>query len=155
MATHYSDLYTTAAGQSADSAAARIYKGPHGLMSKGGIYVVTGSIVIATGETIGADGDAKFMAVPEGARLLRIAIVPSADLNSGNDFTFNLGWVSASNAFASASTGLQTSSAFTLAADAIITAAAAGADGDELVLTRVAGALSAGTLRFVAELSQG
>lgn len=149
MATLYSDLYGTP--PNADSGTAPIYRGPHGHMAKGTVYVVRGVLTIAS--TLGASDLANLLRAGEGAKLLRMAVIPSADLNAGNDFTFNLGWTSSGNAFASASTGLQGTAAFTLAADALASAAAAAKGGDHLVLTRVAGALSAGSLTFVAELS--
>ena len=153
MATHYSDLYVRAAGMTTPDDGTRIYRGPHGHMAKGTVFVVRGEIVIPTGSTIGASDVAKLLVAHEGAKVLRLAIVPSADLDGANTFTFNLGWTSASNALASASAGLQGTAAYTLAMDATIAVAAAGADGDELILTRVAGALSAGTLRFAVEMS--
>ena len=153
MATHYSNLYVPAAGRTSPDDGVRIFMGPHGPMTKGGLYVVRGEIVIATGATIGATDTAKMFVAPQGAMVIRAAIVPSADLDAANTFTFNLGWTSASNTHASASAGLQAATAFVLDADDTVTAAAAGADGDELVLSRVAGALSAGTLRFIVELT--
>lgn len=152
MAILYSDLY--GAPPNAAEGTAPIYRGPHGSMSKGGVYVVSGVITIAS--ALGAGDSAKLLRAPEAAKLLRIAIVPSGDLDSGNTFTFNLGWaIAGANAHASASTGLQSASAFTLDAATLAAAAAAAAKGDELVLTRVAGSLSAGSLRFVAEMVQG
>lgn len=151
MATLYSDLYGTP--PNADASTAPIYKGPHGHMAKGAVYVVRGNLVIPS--SLGAGDSAKLLMVPQGIKLLRMAIVPSADLDAGNTFTFNLGWVSAATAFASASTGLQGTAAYTATADALIAAAASGNHNDEMVLARVAGSLSAGTLAFIAELSQG
>lgn len=152
MATLYSNLYGPAAGQEPSSDLTQYYKGPSGPMTKGGTYVVRGTVTIDTGTTLGADDSAKLFEVPEGAKLSRIVISPSADLNSGDDFTFNLGWASASNTHASASTGLQGSAAFEMDASDLISDAAATSTGDTLLLTRVAGELSAGTLTFVAEI---
>lgn len=150
MATLYSDLYGLPPNAEV-SGGAQIYRGPHGHMAKGTVYVVRGILTIAS--TLGASDSAKLLKVAEGAKLLRMAIVPSADLNAGNDFTFNLGWTSAGTAFASASTGLQSTTAVELTAAAMAAAAAAAKGGDDLVLTRVAGALSAGSLSFIAEIT--
>lgn len=146
MATLHSSHYGTP--PNAAEGTAPIYRGPSGPMVTGMPHVVRGTVTIAT--TLGASDSAKLCKVPEGTKLLRMAIVPSGDLDGANTFTFNLGWTSAGTAFASASTGLQGATAFELTA-AATAAAAAAADGDELVLSRVAGALAAGTLSFVAE----
>lgn len=152
MATLYSDLYGTP--PNADAGTAPIYRGPHGHMAKGTVYVVRGSVTIAT--TLGATDKAALLKAPEGAKILRAVIVPSADLDAGNTFTFNFGWLTAgATAYASASTGLQSASAYSLDAATSILAAAAAVKGDQLELARVAGSLSAGTLNFVVELSQG
>lgn len=149
MATLYSDLY--GAPPNPESAGgARIYRGPSGHMTRGGVYIVRGTITIAS--TLGASDTALLLKAQEAARLLRLDIVPSGDLDSGNTFTFNLGWTSAGTTFASASTGLQAASAFSLTASGLIAAAAAAKGGEDLVLARVAGSLSAGSLAFIAEL---
>lgn len=150
MATLYSSLYGTPPNPES-AGGALIYRGPHGHMAKGSVYVVRGTLTISS--TLGASDTAKLLKTMEGAKLLRMDIVPSADLNAANDFTFNLGWTSAATAHASASTGLQGTSAFTLTSAGLIAAAAAGKGGDDLVLTRVAGALSAGSLSFIAEIT--
>lgn len=156
MATYYSDLYGAPPNAELGSAAAQIFRGPtpNYAMTKGGVYVVRGTLVIPTGDTFGAADVAKLLDAASAAKLLRIAIVQSADLNSGNDFTFNLGWASAgATAHLSASTGLQGTTAVELSAATLAAAAAAAEGGDTLVLTRVAGALSAGSLAFIAELT--
>lgn len=150
MATLYSDLYGTPPNPES-SGGAKIYRGPSGHMAKGTVYVVRTTLTIAS--SLGASDDAKLLKAMEGAQMLRLTIVPSADLNSGNDFTFNLGWSSAGTAFASASTGLQAATAFSLTAADMAAAAAAAKGGDDLVLTRVAGSLSAGSLRVIAEIT--
>lgn len=156
MATYYSSLYGTPPNPE-QAGGALIYKGPSGNMglNAGGLYVVRGQLDIpAAGFTTG--DTAKLFEVANSARLLRMTIVPSADLDGANTFTFNLGWASAgATAFASGSTGLQAATAFSLTADQVIAAVAAGAGlrGDTMQLARVAGALATGTLRFVAEIS--
>lgn len=148
MATYYSNLYHTPPNGQPGSAP--IYQGPSGHMQKGMNHTVIGSLTIPAA-TFTAGDTAKLCVCPEGARLLRLAIVPSADLDAGNTFTFNLGWNSSANTFAAASTGLQAASAFELKASDTIAAASAAVHSDELLLSRVAGALAAGTLSFVAE----
>lgn len=152
MATFYSDLYGTP--PNADAATAPVYKGPHGHMSAGGVYVVRGVLTIAS--AFGAGDLAKLLVAPERARLLRFVAVPSGDLDAANTFTFNLGWnIAGSNTHTNGSNGLQGSAAFALSAADLASSLAAAAKGDELVLTRAAGSLSAGSITFIAELMQG
>lgn len=130
----------------ANAGAARIYSGPNA--ERRGQTVIrfatyTGSITFNASATVNdilriAGG---FLA---GERLLRFTNIRSADPDSGNDFTFNLGWTSAPTAFASANTGMQGTAAFTLAADAVA-AAAAAVEGDDLLLTPTAGAAESTT----------
>jgi hypothetical protein len=144
----YSSLYGTPPNGSGN-----IYRGPHGHMSRGMTWVVRGDLVIPS--SLGAGDTGRLCDVVEGARLLRFTVVPSADLDSGNTFTFNLGWATAgANTHASASTGLQGTSAFSLSADQLIAALSVPAKGDALEIARVAGSLSAGTLSFIAEFLQ-
>lgn len=150
MATLYSDLYGTPPNAISTTP---IYRGASGHMSKGGVYVVRGTVTIAS--SLGASDKAALLVAPEGTKIVRISIVPSADLDSGNTFTFNLGWTSAATALASAATGLQGTAAYTLDEAATIAAAAAAKGGDQLELARAAGSLSAGSLSFVATLSAG
>lgn len=154
MATLYSSLYGTLPNPE-QAGGAQIYRGPSGNvgLTAGGVYVVRGVLTIPAA-TFGATDVARLLDAAQGAKLLRMCIVPSADLNAGNDFTFNLGWATAgATAHASASTGLQGTAAVELSAATLAAAVAAAQRGDTLVLTRVAGALAAGTLSFVAELT--
>lgn len=148
----FSNLYRRA--PNGDAAADPIYQGPCGPMHSGHNLTVRGVYTNLAGSAGIGGGTGDYISlckVPEGARLLRFYAVPSADLDAGNSFTFNLGFSSLANNFASAATGLQGSTAYKLDADAIINAAAA-VDNDDLILTRVAGALAtAGTISFVAE----
>lgn len=158
MATLYSSLYGTPPNPES-AGGAQIYRGPGGdLMQRaGGLTVIRGQLDIPAAG-FGATDIAKLFDVMNGAKLVRMVIVPSADLDAGNSFTFNLGWFSSgASAFAAASTGLQAATAFTLSADQVIAAVAAGSGlrGDTMQLTRVAGSLSTGTLRFLAEVSHG
>lgn len=156
MATYYSDQYGAPPNAELGAAAAQIYRGPtcNYAMTKGGVYVVRGTLVIPTGDTFGAGDVAKLLDAAQSAKLLRIALIQSGDLNAANDFTFNLGWASAgATAHASASTGLQGTTPVELSAATLAAAVAAAAHGDSLVLTRVAGALAAGSVSFIAELT--
>lgn len=151
MATKYSSSLYHNPPNPEVAGGAPIYQGPHGAMASGMAHFIRGSVTIPAA-TLGAGDSIALFKVPKDARLVRIAIVPSADLDSGNSFTFNLGWTSAANTHAAASTGLQGTAAFELKASDTI-ASAVSVKGDELLLTRVAGALAAGTLSFVAEVS--
>lgn len=148
----FSDLYRRA--PNGDSTADPIYQGPCGPMHSGHSLTVSGTYTNLAGASGIGGGTGDYISlckVPAGAKLLRFYAVPSADLDAGNSFTFNLGLSSVANAYAAASNGLQGSTAYKLDADAVINAAAA-VDNDDLILTRVAGALAtAGTIKFVAE----
>jgi hypothetical protein len=154
VTTFYSDLYKLP--PNGEPGSAPIYQGPSGPMHAGHVLAIQGAFDNQAGSAgFGASADdvLKLCAVPPGHKLLRAYLVPSADLDAGNSFTFNLGLTSAANAYASASNGLQGTTAFKVDADAVI-AAAVSVDGDELILGRTAGALAnAGTLRFVAEFA--
>lgn len=131
----------------ANAGAARIYSGPNA--ERRGQTVIrfatyTGAITFNASATVNdilriAGG---FLA---GERLLRFSATRSADPDSANDFTFNLGWTSAPTAFASASNALQATTAFVLAADALASAAGA-VEGDDLLLTPTAGAAEVTTV---------
>lgn len=85
---------------------------------------------------------------PANCRIVSIDVVPSADLDSGNTFTFNLGWTTTPTALLSASTGLQTGT-FTAVTSAQYSGQSVSAEGDFLELRPTAGALAvAGTLTF-------
>lgn len=149
MTQFYSDLYRTP-----PSGGTPIYQGASGQMASGSTVAIRGTLTNPSGSAGmgGGTGDfASLCKAPPGAKLLRFAAVPSADLDASNSFTFNLGLTSLANAYVSASAGLQGTSAYELAAKDVINAAAA-VDGDDLILTRVAGAwANAGSLSFVAE----
>lgn len=148
----FSDLYRYA--PNGESTADPIYQGPCGPMHSGHCLTVMGTYTNKAGSAGIGGGTGDYISlckVPAGAKLLRFYAVPSADLDAANTFTFNLGYSSVANAFASASNGLQAATAYKLDADVLINAAAA-VDNDDLILTRVAGALAtAGTIKFIAE----
>lgn len=92
-----------------------------------------------------------------GERLYRLSNVRSADPDSANDFTFNLGWrigtaANPATAFAANSNAMQAAVAYNLSASDTATAQAA-AEGDDLILTATAGAAEVATVThtFVVE----
>ena len=154
MATYYSNLYGTA--PNADASTPPNYKGPNGPVHPGEVQIISGTFTNVPASPFGGvAGDAlKLCKLPQGAKLGRFVAAPSADLDSGNSFTFNLGNTGVANAYAAAASGLQGATAYTLAMDATIGAAAVGAD-NELILTRTAGSLAvAGTITWAAEIYQ-
>lgn len=93
----------------------------------------------------------KLCDVAPGSKLTRFSIVPSADGDTDNDLTFNLGWTSAPTAFLSASTGLQAAAAIELDLSDLHDDAVS-VNGDALEINVVAGELeAAATYRFEAE----
>ncbi|MGL4174520.1 MAG: hypothetical protein ACRCSN_00465 [Dermatophilaceae bacterium] len=82
-----------------------------------------------------------------GERIRRITNVRSADPDSANDFTFNLGFrLAGQTAFAAASTGMQAATAFEVTEAAALAVATAAQEGDDLVLTATAGAAEVATV---------
>lgn len=154
MATYYSNLYGTA--PNADASTPPNYKGPDGPVHSGESQIISGTYTnVAASPFGGVAGDAlKLCKMPQGAKLGRFVAVPSADLDAGNSFAFNLGNTGVANAYAAAATGLQTASAYALTMEANLAAAAVGAD-NELILARTAGSLAtAGTIYWAAEIYQ-
>jgi len=137
MATLYSSLYDD------DTNA---YKGPYAERN-GQVVGVYGTIT----DTIdGTNSEVRLFEVPAGAKVLRCSILAGSDLDSGNDFTFNLGYSGAATGFLSASTGLQATTVVTEAPSDTFAVTAASA-GDAFELNRSAGDISAGTIYFFAE----
>lgn len=142
MATIYSNLYA----KDTSSPTGYGYKAPVGIPLPGVYYATAASY---TG-TVASD-TLKVMKLPLGAKVHRIAVKSSVDMDAANTFTFNFGTTTTPTAYASAATSLQTATAFTYADTALIEAAVAVAN-DEILLTRAAGALAtSGTIRFVVE----
>lgn len=149
MAILYSNLYGRAPAANGNQF---IYRGPS--LDRAGQVVVrfaqyTGAITFNASPAL---NDILYIAggFTEGEKVLRLSNVRSADPDSGNDFTFNLGWRigTASNpatAFASASTGMQAAAAFEVTAAAALPVQAA-AEGDDLILTAAAGAAEVTTV---------
>ena len=155
MAIFYSNLYGLP--PSSPPNGTRIYRGPSGPMAVGFVLAIFGTFTNvaganAFGTNVGGTDVLQLCDVPESAKLVRFAMVPSADLDAANTFTFNLGYTASANAFASASTGLQGATAFTLDEAALMAVAPAPVRGTKLILTRTAGSLAAaGTISFLAE----
>ncbi len=149
MATQFSSLYDSYALQSTSGGlvvenVTRTYRGLT-VENKGQAITFGGSYDLANA-TLGATHTALNLCdLPQGANVLRIGIWPSADIDSDNDFTFNLGTVASATAWASASPALQAVTGFstpgTIATDTApqVTIGA----NEKLVLQRQAGALNA------------
>lgn len=85
--------------------------------------------------------------LPYGAKVVYIGVGASADMDTDNDFTFDLGVTGATTRFASASTGLQATTAVELDFSDQFGDAAVSTNGAELLLTAAAGELeAAGTI---------
>ena len=90
---------------------------------------------------------------PANCRLQDLDIISSADMDTDNDFTFDLGWTSAPNTFLNDSTGIQAGATVSLTV-AQASGGAVSAEGDYLLITVAAGELeAAGTLRFRGHVS--
>lgn len=153
----FSNLYRLP--PNANDGATRIYDGPHA--ERRGQSVVrfaqyTGAITFNASAAL---NDVLHIAggFLRGERLYHLSNVRSADPDSGNDFTFNLGWrigtaANPATAFASASNAMQTAVAYSLSAADTATAQAA-AEGDDLILTAAAGSAEVTTVThtFVVE----
>ncbi len=149
MATLYSTLYDSYDIQSTSgglitSNSTRTYRGLY-VEDKGKTVTFGGSYDLANG-TLSATNTQLFLCgLQQGVNVLRIGIWPSGDIDSDNDFTFNLGTVASATAWASASTALQAVTGFstpgTIATDTapqIVIGA-----NESLILTRQAGSLNA------------
>lgn len=137
MATLYSSLYDNTTNA---------YKGPQ-IEREGQAISIYGVIDTA----IGAGDTTLLFPMVAGAKLIEISLKAGSDLNTGNDFTFNLGYTSDTDAFLAASTGLQATTVVTEAPTDTF-AVAAAVEGDNVVLERAAGTLDAGTVYFWAQV---
>jgi hypothetical protein len=148
----YSNLY----GLAPNGEGTQIFRGPWAERVNHVETTAVGSIAITADTTLGDTADqVEIMRLPAGAKLTRIVVSPGADLDTDNDFTFNLGTAGTLTAYASASTGLQATTAFS-ASDTVLANAAAVAGHDDyegsnaLLLSRQAGELEvSGTLNFI------
>lgn len=140
MATIYSTLYEQNTSNSSYA-----YKGPSGVPLPGMPMTVTGSYtgLFGTSDTLKA-----FKFPAPGCKVLSVGIAQSADLDTNNDFTVDIGFTSDIDALAAASTGLQATTAVELDWSDLA-AKGVTAVNDEFLLTRAAGSLEvSGTLRF-------
>lgn len=145
MTTQYTTLYAAPEGSST-----YIYHGPFGGQRGivNALYCSYANTTATTAQLSGTNPQLSICKLPTGAKVTRIDIVPSADGDTDNDFTFNLGTTTTPALYAAASTGLQASAAVQIGNDTLLPLAAA-AEGDELILTRVAGELEAAmTIHF-------
>lgn len=148
MANLYSSLYGLAPNT---NSAQYIYRGPNA--ERRGQVVLrhctyTGAITFNASAAL---NDVLYIAggFLQGEKIRRITNVRSADPDSANDFTFNLGWrigtsTNPGTAFASASNGMQGTAAFEVTEAAALPVQAA-AEGDDLILTATAGAAESTT----------
>ena len=122
---------------------------------KGTVVQIGGSYNLADGALNATNTPLTLTPLPQGSRIVSIKIWPSADIDAGNDFTFNLGTVANGTAFASASTALQAVTGFSTPAtiaQAVTGQTAIGAN-ESLLLARAAGDTDAvGTIFFTVEL---
>ena len=152
MAILYSNLYGaiptvgTSAG-AITTTTSYVYKGPT-VKSKGEAIVIAGVFDCANGLLNGTNTQLFLCALPQNGKISRISLAPSADIDSGNTFTFNLGTVALATAYASASTALQAVTGFstpaTIATDAD-QGVALFAASESLILARQAGATTSTT----------
>lgn len=145
MTTQYTNLYAAPEGSTT-----YIYKGPFGGQRGivNALYATYANTTATTAQLSGTNPQLSIAKLPTGAKITRIDILQSADADTDNDFTFNLGTTTTPALYASASTGLQGTSAVQIGNDVLLSLAAAS-EGDELILTRVAGELeAAATLHF-------
>jgi hypothetical protein len=145
MANQYSNLYGTA--PNANSTVVT-YAGPTG--QRPGQSVLRYSTFTGTI----ANADVLYIAggFVAGEKLVRFTAIRSADGDTDNDATFNLGWrLGTGSEFLAASTGFQAAVAVAIAADVAMPIAAAS-EGDDLILTNAAGEIEVSTThRFLIE----
>lgn len=143
MTEFYSNLYAAPANA---PGAAPIYRGPYGGEGSGERWSVYCTFANTAAAPFGAAASDQLhiCEVPEGSKLVALTILPSADGDTNNDFTFNLGFTTALTGFAAANTGLQAATVFSLAAATLVNLAASRTgDKSELLLNRAAGSLEA------------
>ena len=137
MATLYSNLYDTETNA---------YKGP--LAQRVGDHcTVVGqwtAVIPDSATTV------KLCAGVAGAKLIRASFKAVSDEDSDNDFTFDFGNTTTTNAYLNDSTGLQATTVVTVAVTDVIEAAALVA-GDDFLITRAAGETTIGPINFILE----
>ena len=159
MARRYSDQYASpvnqaiSAGVIGSSQTAWSYKGPSATEA-GKPTLVRATYNLANGTIdITTTDDLLICGLPIGASITRLSISSGDDdLDSDNDFTFNLGWTGSLTAILSASTVLQAGAETNLGQEELDEIAAVTVDGAHLTLTSAAGDLnSSGTIYFLVE----
>lgn len=160
MTARYSSLYDAIPTQGFSAGAVATansyaYRGPT-IESPGETIMISASYNLANGALNITSTDTLKLCegIPSGAKLRRATISSGDDdVDSDNDFTFNLGWGSSTSAFAAASTVLQAGAETVWQAEELEEIAAAG-ENDFIILTAVAGETdSSGTIYFQFELS--
>ena len=158
MATYYSSLYSAipnrgyAAGVETVTTS-YVYKGPS-IQRYNEPITIYGTYTQTASPTFAAASSDQLILCPAltGIKLLSYRFLQSADLDTDNDFTFNLGFTGALTGFLSASTGLQATTGVAAEATTLMTIAGATTDGS-LILSAQAGELeAAGTLHFLLQL---
>lgn len=159
MARRYSDQYASpvnqaiTAGVVGNSQTAWSYRGPSATEA-GKPTLVRATYNLANGTLAFASTDDLFIcALPIGARITRLSIsTGDDDLDSDNNFTFNLGWTGSLTAILSGSTVLQAGAETNLGQEELDEIAAVTVDGAHLTLTSAAGDLNAsGIIYFLVE----
>lgn len=150
MATLYTNLYGEKSGVSTAAGAltttkSYIYNGPSG-QQKGDptVRVATYTGLIANGDVLKIAGG--FLG---GERVVSIAGGLTADADTGNDITFNLGSTTAPAGILSGSTGLQAVTGFSVTANSLASTTFAFVAGDDLILTATNGTETSVTFTFV------
>lgn len=154
MATYYSSLYSAIPNRGYSAGVetvttSYVYKGPSLIRYNEPINIYC-SFTSTTSFAFASTDSIVLCPALSGVKLLSYDIQAGADLDSANDFTFNLGFTGALTGFLSASTGLQ---ATTVVSGKPLNVAASTADTNSLILSAAAGALeTAGTLHFALTL---
>jgi hypothetical protein len=154
MARRYSNLYNsivnraTSGGQVVNSTS-YVYAGPHA-HTRGDEVVIVATYNLANGSIAFASADDLYICrIQDGLRLMQMTISSGDDdLDSGNTFTFDLGFTGSLSAILNDSTALQGGAETTLGIEEL-EEVVVPAGGSDLILTSQAGALiSSGTIYF-------
>ena len=156
MAAKYSSLYESNSTQTVSSGAVTTsttysYVGPKA-DRKQRTCTIRATYDLANGALGATNTTLTIAEIPAGAKMLRMTISSGDDdVDSDNDFTFDLGWTATPTTFLAASTVLQ-AGAETAYVSEELEELAASAAGDSLILTRAAGTTNtSGTIYFLAE----
>ncbi len=153
MATYYSSLYGAVQTRGYTAGVETVttsylYKGPSVIRYNEPVNIY--GTFTSTGFAFASTDSLILCPALSGVKLISYDIQAGADLDAGNDFTFNLGFTGALTGFLSASTGLQ---AAVVVSGKPLNVAASTADTNSLILSSAAGAIEvAGTLHFALTL---